>query len=52
MDTEIGMEVDIVKPRPQIGLLGAVSFGVGSMIGSGIFIAPKGALQNAGSVGK
>ncbi|XP_045165905.2 b(0,+)-type amino acid transporter 1-like [Mercenaria mercenaria] len=48
-DAEV--EIEYVRPRSQIGLFGAVAFGMGSMIGSGIFISPKGALQNAGSPG-
>ena len=43
--------VDVTKPKVHIGLFGAVTFGMGSMIGSGIFISPTGALQNAGSIG-
>uniref|UniRef100_A0A665UGM3 Cystine/glutamate transporter-like n=1 Tax=Echeneis naucrates TaxID=173247 RepID=A0A665UGM3_ECHNA len=35
----------------KIGLLPAVSFIIGSVVGSGIFIAPKGVLMNSGSVG-
>lgn len=46
------VEIEYVRPKSQIGLFGAVAFGIGSMIGSGIFISPKGALKNAGSPGK
>ncbi|XP_034018918.1 cystine/glutamate transporter-like [Thalassophryne amazonica] len=35
--------------RRQIGLFSAVCFIVGSMVGSGIFIAPKGVLMNSGN---
>lgn len=48
---EIGVDIEYVRPKSQIGLLGAVAFGLGSMIGSGIFISPKGALQYSGSAG-
>ena len=37
--------------KRQIGLGGCIAFVVGSVIGSGIFISPKGVLQNTGSVG-
>ncbi|XP_038070441.1 cystine/glutamate transporter-like [Patiria miniata] len=37
--------------KRQIGLAGCIAFVVGTVIGSGIFISPKGVLQNTGSVG-
>ncbi|KAI1238821.1 hypothetical protein IHE44_0011911 [Lamprotornis superbus] len=37
--------------RKKITLLRAFSLLIGSMVGSGIFISPKGVLQNSGSVG-
>lgn len=40
-----------VHLRREIGLLPAVSFIIGTVVGSGIFIAPKGVLMNSGSVG-
>uniref|UniRef100_A0A3Q3MMN5 Si:ch73-352p4.8 n=1 Tax=Mastacembelus armatus TaxID=205130 RepID=A0A3Q3MMN5_9TELE len=42
---------EVVHLRRQIGLLPAVSFIIGTVVGSGIFIAPKGVLMNSGSVG-
>lgn len=44
-------EEDVVQLRRTIGLLPAISFIIGTVIGSGIFIAPKGVLMNSGSVG-
>ncbi|KAH3857943.1 hypothetical protein DPMN_100561 [Dreissena polymorpha] len=45
------IELDVVNPKQHIGLFGAVTFGIGSMIGSGIFISPKASLALAGSQG-
>uniref|UniRef100_A0A8C9SHP3 Si:ch73-352p4.8 n=1 Tax=Scleropages formosus TaxID=113540 RepID=A0A8C9SHP3_SCLFO len=42
---------DAVYLRRRIGLLAATSLIVGTVVGSGIFIAPKGVLVNTGSVG-
>nr|XP_020472450.1 cystine/glutamate transporter-like [Monopterus albus] len=42
---------EMVHLRRKIGLLPAVSFIIGTVVGSGIFIAPKGVLMNSGSVG-
>ncbi|XP_017267183.1 cystine/glutamate transporter isoform X2 [Kryptolebias marmoratus] len=42
---------EVVHLRREIGLLPAVSFIIGTVVGSGIFIAPKGVLLNSGSVG-
>ncbi|XP_056133271.1 cystine/glutamate transporter-like [Lampris incognitus] len=44
-------EEEAVHLRRTIGLLPAVSFIIGTVVGSGIFIAPKGVLMNSGSVG-
>lgn len=37
--------------RKKITLLRAFSLLIGSMVGSGIFISPKGVLKNSGTVG-
>ncbi|CAN9508447.1 unnamed protein product [Ophioblennius macclurei] len=42
---------EAVRLQRTIGLLPAVCFIVGTVVGSGIFIAPKGVLKNSGSVG-
>ncbi|KAK2882953.1 cystine/glutamate transporter-like [Channa argus] len=42
---------EVVHLRREIGLLPAVCFIIGTVVGSGIFIAPKGVLMNSGSVG-
>ncbi|KFP32697.1 Cystine/glutamate transporter, partial [Colius striatus] len=42
---------DAVFLRKKITLLRAFSLLIGSMVGSGIFISPKGVLENSGSVG-
>ncbi|KAM7367276.1 hypothetical protein PAMP_015190 [Pampus punctatissimus] len=44
-------EEEAVHLRRKIGLLPAVCFIIGTVVGSGIFIAPKGVLMNSGSVG-
>ncbi|KAM9845559.1 cystine/glutamate transporter [Aulostomus maculatus] len=42
---------EVVHLRREISLLPAVSLIIGTVVGSGIFIAPKGVLMNSGSVG-
>ncbi len=49
--TEKTAKDDAVHLRRSIGLLPSVSFIIGTVVGSGIFIAPKGVLMNSGSVG-
>uniref|UniRef100_A0A8B9LBC9 Si:ch73-352p4.8 n=1 Tax=Astyanax mexicanus TaxID=7994 RepID=A0A8B9LBC9_ASTMX len=48
LNSELGNGVHL---RRSISLLPAVSFIIGTVVGSGIFIAPKGVLMNSGSVG-
>ncbi|XP_045202375.2 b(0,+)-type amino acid transporter 1-like [Mercenaria mercenaria] len=45
------LETDRIRVKERIGLPGGIAFIMGAVIGSGIFISPKGALQNSGSVG-
>lgn len=40
-----------IRLKPKMTLLNGCTVIVGSIIGSGIFVAPKGVLQNTGSVG-
>ncbi|XP_061523544.1 cystine/glutamate transporter isoform X2 [Phycodurus eques] len=42
---------EAVRLRREIGPVRAVSFIIGTVVGSGIFIAPKGVLANSGGVG-
>lgn len=52
IDAGTKVRVDFVNPKPEIGLVAAVAFGAGCMIGSGIFISPRGALKYSGSIGE
>ena len=48
---KVVVENERLRLKPRIGLWTAVAFVVGAIIGSGIFISPRGALANSGSVG-
>lgn len=42
---------DVICLKPKMNLLNGITVIVGSIIGSGIFVSPKGVLENTGSVG-
>ena len=50
-EANITIECDRIPVKRRIGLFGGIAFIMGSVIGSGIFISPKGALLNSGSIG-
>lgn len=45
-------DIDRISVKRRIGLFGAITFIIGGIIGSGIFVSPKGALENSGSIGQ
>ncbi|XP_060601697.1 b(0,+)-type amino acid transporter 1-like [Ruditapes philippinarum] len=51
-NTEIETDVEpVIRLKRNVGITSGISFIVGSIIGSGIFISPKGVLTETGSVG-
>ncbi|KAK8756343.1 hypothetical protein V5799_000946, partial [Amblyomma americanum] len=46
-----GGDNDVVCLKPKMSLLNGITVIVGSIIGSGIFVSPRGVLANTGSVG-
>ena len=44
-------DIEVTKLKRNFGLLTGISMIVGNVIGSGIFISPKGVLMHSGSVG-
>ncbi|RWS10776.1 large neutral amino acids transporter small subunit 2-like protein [Dinothrombium tinctorium] len=50
-NTKCETKSEIVRLEKHLDLSGAVALIVGSIVGSGIFVSPKGVLQEAGSMG-
>ena len=46
-----GQDQEQGKLKKELGLLEGVAIIIGIIIGSGIFVSPKGVIQEAGSVG-
>ena len=51
-NADSGSGTSKVKLKKSLNVLGAMSIIVGSIIGSGIFISPKGILLYTGSIGE
>lgn len=50
-DPHAGAPEEKVELRKKVTLLRGISIIIGTIIGAGIFISPKGILKNSGSVG-
>ena len=46
-----GDDKELVNLKPKMSLLNGTTVIIGSIIGSGIFVSPKGVLEQTGSVG-
>lgn len=51
MEVDSGQDGDVICLKAKMGLLNGITVIVGSIIGSGIFVSPKGVLMGTGSVG-
>ena len=50
--TVVSDDSHAVKLKKELGLLDGVAIIVGIIVGAGIFVSPKGVLENSGSVGQ
>lgn len=50
-EMEVKQDGDVVCLKPKMGLMNGITVIVGSIIGSGIFVSPKGVLKGTSSVG-